>query len=178
MEILSPYYDHEPDPDYNPYINFHDRIVGSSQKDGIKILMPAIVMSELIGKHVAIGFDEYLNNLKIKVTFEGAKERKKYFKETYRKTDHYLGRLKGICDSIKDYYRHLDFLSDNLQSFKLSDILKNPPLHMEFNDHLLARIAGFYQCPLITHDGDFSVEDVPIFTANRQLLSLAKAVKV
>lgn len=172
LEILESSYK---SPHYMKYVKFFDKIT-SNPKDNIKIVMPSILLSEIINKKMDWAFDEFLaENPKLQnAIFSGEKKRKQCFKEDYRPSEHYRNRYQNIRANITDYHASIELISDNLDSFTCSKLLKKPVLHMEFNDYLLYKIADQCGYTIVTHDGDFAVENIPILTANPKLLNLMK----
>lgn len=155
----------------NRYINFFYDIVESSLDPKPKILMPTMLFSEVLNTWITkIAMNEYkeTNGIPSNAIFS--------LKKDYRPTQHYRENYEKICDDVMSIKDSLLFIND-------SNIVTDPPLYInpvvdpfDFNDFLYYQICKEFQKShtiiILTNDGDFQINDIPILTTNRDLLSL------
>jgi hypothetical protein len=152
---------------YNSSINFFNKIINNSVVNGAKIAIPSMLLSEVINRLLKdVYFIEYLSE-------NSNLEKTNYiYKNVYRKSDKYKEDLEIICSSIRDYHQHIHFVSDNANKYTCKQLIKNIPVHLDMNDYMYTKIAKEQGLVIVTNDGDFQVEDIPIYTSHNGLLSL------
>lgn len=153
------------------YSNFFYDIIESDLDPQPKVLMPTMLFSEILNTWLTkIAFSEYK---KVKAIPEDNSFR---YKHHYRPTQDYKDNYEKICDDVLSMRDSITFIND-------SSIVTNPPLYMtpvvdpfDFNDYLYYQICREFQrssqITILTNDGDFQINDIPLITAHRDLLSL------
>lgn len=111
---------------------------------------------------------------------KGDKVDPSYFKKVYREQPEFKLALQKIYDDFHIYARSCTLINDNFgqQGFGFTDLFTvNAPI-IEFNDNYLYKLAKHHSAIVITDDGDFFVEDIPVYTLNNTLVNKAKALAV
>lgn len=155
-----------------PYSNFFYNIIESSLDPQPKILMPTLLFSEILNTYLTkFALAEYKAIEGIPVsgsTFQ--------FKRDYRPSQHYKDSYEKVIDDILSFKNSLHFIDDK-------SIVTDPPLYLspavdpfDFNDYFYYQICKEFQkldtVTILTNDGDFQINDIPIITLNRTLLAL------
>lgn len=159
----------QPDPKQQKYIHFFERVLKS---DAI-ILLPAILVSEVVNRMIYFQMNRYAKK-------KGDKVDPSYFKKVYREQPEFKLALQKIYDDFHIYARSCTLINDNFgqQGFGFTDLFTvNAPI-IEFNDYYLYKLAKHHSAIVITDDGDFFVEDIPVYTLNNTLVNKAKAMAV
>lgn len=154
-----------------PYFNFFYKIIDSQLFPQPRIILPTLLFSEIVNTYltrVAIRDYKAQENIPDKTALD--------FKKDYRPTKHYRDSYKKICDDIMALRSSIIFINDD-------SVVKNPPGYLnwdvkefDFNDFFYYQICKEYQkqnkITIITNDGDFRINDIPIITVNRDILNL------
>ncbi len=152
------------------YLNFVERFKSDPNKP--KIAITAFLLSEVINRFL---HDEAFKKYCKKNTVE--RPEKSYYKMVYRTSKEYIEDYTNLCDDIYAYSNIFTMINDDLGNrVTIDQLLQNPSTSLDFNDnyyYLLAKLNGY---PIVTDDGDFFVEDVPILTYNNTLIEKAKSV--
>lgn len=155
---------------YQPYINFFNSII--TEKNGAKaeIVLPGLLLSEILNRLIHdIYFEEFVKSNPTRVSGNKRKD----FKDVYRNDPQYAIDIENACADIRAYHKKVSFISDRLEDFTFKDLIKKIPVHLDINDHIFAKMAAAQGLVIVTHDGDFKVEDVVILTSNPALLPLS-----
>ncbi len=153
------------------YLEFFDAIKDFSGSLKPKIVLPTTVLSEIINRLLRdIRFREFKDNPDNVGKIAGIEERKIY-KDVYRNDEQFRIDYGMICYDIKSYHNILEFVGDEFDTFRIKDILSNPPLGLDFNDFIITKIAKKNNFTIITDDADFLVENINILTANNKLIA-------
>lgn len=153
------------------YSDFFYDIVESYLTPKPKIVMPTMLFSEILNTWITkFAMDEYktLNGISRTDSFT--------FKKDYRPTQHYKDNYEKICDDVMSMKDSLLFIND-------SSVVTSPPMYIspavdpfDFNDYLYYQMCREFQqtspITILTNDGDFQINDIPVITAHRDLLSL------
>lgn len=159
----------QPDSKQQKYIHFFECVLKS---DAI-ILLPAILVSEVVNRMIYFQMNRYAKK-------KGDKVDPSYFKKVYREQPEFKLALQKIYDDFHIYARSCTLINDNFgqQGFGFTDLFTvNAPI-IEFNDNYLYKLAKHHSAIVITDDGDFFVEDIPVYTLNNTLVNKAKALAV
>ena len=133
-------------------------------------------MSEIINRLLRdIRFREFKDNPVNSQKIAGVEE-KKIYKDVYRNDEQFRIDYEMICYDIKSYHNILEFVGDEFNTFRIKDILSNPPLGLDFNDFIITKIAKKNNYTIITDDADFLVEDSSILTANNRLIKKSNSL--
>lgn len=151
------------------YVTFFEKFKNSIPKPPPRIILLSLILSEIINSCLGIARIKYADR-------EGIpkEKQKEFFKNKrsgYRTTDDYKKQYRLICDDMKSYNTFYEIVNDEFNHLNLQSFLKNPPIKLDFNDYYYYRLAKKKGYTIVTHDGDFFVEDVEIITANQTLLS-------
>jgi predicted nucleic acid-binding protein len=153
-------------PQEQIYIDFFEQIIDDAVQP--RILMPSVLFSEIVNTYIRqIAFEDFkqsCNNYRLN------------FKRDFRPTNEHQLAYGSILDDLSSYKQYMHFIDD-------ASILKPSPLYLsktnmyiDFNDkyyiHLLQEYSKTNRLIIVTNDGDFDVQDIPILTLNRNLLAL------
>lgn len=162
LAVLESYYNNQ---QYSPYIKFFGQI--SDLNNGSRIAVVGVLISEIINRVIR---DIYLWDYCQEFSFD-------YntidFKKDYKSSTSYSTDMISVCTSISAYHQHMLFISDNLNQYSTKKLLRNIPASLDFNDHMLVKIAQEQSLTIVTHDKDFSVENVEILTVSKELLNIS-----
>ena len=152
------------------YLNFFEKFRNSPYHP--KIAMLSLVLSEVINRYIReVSYNMFLKKRGI------SKPTADTFKNVYRSSLEYQKDYNSLCEDIKSYQNYFVLQSDGLQEeVKQRDILREPPLKLDFNDLYYYQLAKSRQYTIVTDDGDFLVEDVEIITANGNLIKNASTI--
>lgn len=153
------------------YNDFFYNIIESNLDPKPKVIMPTMLFSEILNTWLTkFAVNEYktLRGIDSKANFS--------MKRDYRPTQHYRDNYEKICDDILSMKDSLIFIDD-------SSVVSHPPKYIssavdpfDFNDYLYYQLCLDFQrtssLTILTNDSDFQIEDIPIITANRDLLVL------
>lgn len=153
------------------YSDFFYDIIESTLDPKPKVVIPTMLFSEVLNTWLTnIAMPEYkiIQGIAPNVQFK--------FKRDYRPTQHYRDNYEKVCDDILSMKDSITFIND-------SKVVAHPPLYIapivdpfDFNDYLYYQICKEFQkdspISIVTNDGDFQVNDIPIITANNTLLTL------
>jgi predicted nucleic acid-binding protein len=153
------------------YSDFFYNIIESDLDPKPKILMPTLLFSEILNtflKHIALPEYKAINGIGDLTPFN--------YKLTYKSTQHYKDSYEKVCDDILSLRSAILFLND-------SSVVTDPPIYInpfvdpfDFNDFFYYSICKEYiksePVTILTNDSDFKINDIPIITSNRALLSL------
>jgi hypothetical protein len=151
---------------YSDCTSFFNKIINNSVVTDAKIAIPTMLLSEIINRLLKdVFYRDFL-------LFNPVDFNSKHYKNVYRKHEQYKIDLEIICSSIRDYHQHIQFVSDNANKYTCKQLIKNIPTHLDMNDYMYTKIAKEQDLVIVTNDGDFQVEDIPIYTSHKGLLSL------
>ena len=164
------------------YIDFWEAIVHIHSRKGVpslekrtknfpKIVLPAIVLTEVINAHLRIASELYLKtNPPVLKPFQS----KPTFKENYRPTPHYQQKLRQILSDIQSLSDYLELKDDGFSSLGIIDQdFSNFNPDFDFNDYFFAKLFKNTGIPIVTHDKDYAMfEGITIFTLNEKLLKI------
>lgn len=165
LAVLEPIYSSKP---FRPYVNFFNSIINETVVKDAVIVVPGLLLSELLNRLINdIHYKEYcLSDVPLPHENKHA-----HFKK-YRRSKQYKVDIEIACSSIRDYHRKIEFVSDNLEQYSCKDLIKNIPTHLDINDYMYSKMALEQGFVIVTHDGDFQVEDVTVITSHPDLLKL------
>lgn len=157
-------------PREQKYIDFFQKFFSSPANP--RIAVTSMVLAEVINRIMReVAMAKYIkeNNVpEVQVT-------KGYYKEVYRKTNHFKIQYELLCDDIKAYHTKFELLEDSFgKGIKAKHVLSRPSYTLDFNDSYYVLLAKNHKIPIITDDGDFFVDDVEILTYNDALYQRGK----
>lgn len=98
------------------------------------------------------------------------------FKDDYRFTTHCKENYEKICDDIKGFSSSILFIPDNCIINNITSILSSPSQSLDFNDYIYYQLCKEFSketsVSIVTNDGDFAIEDLPVFTLLPALFKL------
>lgn len=158
-------------PPFNPsgrdakYLKFFEKFRNDDANP--KIALTSLILSEVINRLMR----EYAMSKYLK---ENGIDRnsisKGFYKETYRKSEHFKQHYESLCDDIKAFHNLYTLINDGLGKEIMSKhIISCPPTGLDFNDNYYYELAKKKKLAIITDDGDFFVEGVEILTYNEGL---------
>ena len=94
----------------------------------------------------------------------------KYFK-TFRNSQHFKVVAADITADAKRVIQHCSLIESGSESLKINDLLNEYANgDSDFNDQVITDLCKNNGFTLITNDSDFKTQEIPILTANRNLL--------
>jgi hypothetical protein len=148
------------------YVDYFSAIIDDTVQP--RILMPSVLFSEIINTYIRqVAFEDYKRSL-------GSSNLN--FKRDFRPTRDYLNAYDSILDDLSSYKKCLQFIDDKDILHPVPHYLTKSNIHIDFNDkyyfHLLSVIMKNQDLTIVTNDGDFQIENIPILTVNATLLRL------
>lgn len=152
------------------YMAFFQKFLKSPEKP--KIAVTSLVLSEVINRIMReVAMRKYI----MENAIPEADVKPGFYKEVYRKTEHFKQQYDLLRDEIRGYADSCVFVSDSLgEEIPADDILTHPLYHLDFNDAYYVLLAKKHGFPIVTDDGDFFVEDVRVLTYNDSLYKKGK----
>lgn len=153
------------------YSDFFYRIIDSESEIKPKFLLPTLLFSEIINIYLKkFALIEYAN-------IEGiSKPESIIYKKDYRPTQHYKDSYEKICDDINALRESILFIDDSSIVGDSPFFMTTIPNYFDFNDYFYYQLCKTFSInhPLIiiTNDGDFRINDMPIYTVSKELLNL------
>ena len=136
----------------NVYSKAFERILAAKSCIYIDIL----VVSEFINTYAKIKWN-------INATSESFK--------TFRNSDDFKPIAQEIADNTKRVLGHCSRIENDFKTVKIDDLLNDYATgDFDFNDQMITDLCKRKGLKLITNDGDFKDQGIPILTANSKLL--------
>ena len=171
-----------------PYLNFFEDMIELNETDDsknrVKLVKPKIIVTSLLVSEI---FNAYMRQVAMKVyyTNEGLKMglnkdaaesdwRRYDFKKHYRGTENYRSQLRKLKSDFLAYLSYMEFRDDGFKALDPKTVIQSISDSTDFNDFLYYYSLVDEQIPIVTNDGDFIFQDIPIITANWKLLSVTK----
>jgi hypothetical protein len=148
------------------YVDFFEDLINDTIQP--KILMPSVLFSEIVNTYIRqVALEDFKNTSGIL---------NPNFKRDFRPTPEYLNAYHSILDDLNSYKSCIQFIDDSNILSPLPHFLSRAFTNIDFNDkyyyHLLKELSKNTAITIVTNDGDFHIEDIPILTVNRDLLAL------
>jgi hypothetical protein len=164
----------KPENEYIDYLIFLDNLIAFHENPQNKsLLRPKILFASILATEVV---NVYLRKISMRLYNFDNSLRISTLKD-YRNNSHYkseLGRLvddmltfKHLCVTVDDKFQEDDFFNTIKQFIKQND----------FNDFFYMNLCRKCNCPIITHDGGFTDQDITILTRNKKLLARNQSKK-
>ena len=95
----------------------------------------------------------------------------KRFKE-FRKSPDFNPVAQEISDNVNRVLNHCSRIESGFEVLSIGDLLDDYAAgDSDFNDQVITELCKLKGLRLITHDGDFRGQGIPVLTANKHLLS-------
>ena len=178
------------DPRLEPYLTFFEGIVNLHTITDSKLLkkircQPKIIVTSLLLSEI---FNGYMRQIAMRVyydiqaTKDGAKapqELKAFrsrfdFKKDYRKTDDYKEKLRRLKSDFLAFRSFIDFRDDRFVELDPQTLIREINQDSDFNDFYYYYSLAAEGVPIVTDDGDFIFQDIPIITNNPKLLKVGR----
>lgn len=160
-------------PHERAYVDFFEAIITlythppqrqKKLKNLPKLVMTSMLLSEVINAYMRqIAFNAY-RSTNTTVTD---------FKRDYRSTTDYKQQLRTITSDIQEYREYIELIDDDFRAtdpYGLLSLLQSGTALYDFNDLYYYRSLRGKAVAIVTHDGDFVFQDIPILTVNKNLL--------
>lgn len=90
----------------------------------------------------------------------------------FRKTANFKPIAEEIAANLKQVLRHCSRIESDFAGFDINGLIDEYAAgHADFNDQILAELCKRRGLTLVTDDGDFRGQGIPVVTANRRLLA-------
>lgn len=91
--------------------------------------------------------------------------------KTFRSSSDFKPIAKDIVADVKRVLKHCKQIESGFKALNMNDLLNDYAAgNSDFNDQVITEICKSNGFTLITNDGDFKTQDIPILTANSNLL--------
>lgn len=135
------------------YTNAFNRILQAKSR----IYIDVLVVSEFINSYA-------------RVRWKLIAPRVNQFKD-FRNSQGFKPVAKNIADDVKQIMRHCSRIESGFEVLDIGDLLNDYATgDYDFNDQVITEICKSNGFTLITNDGDFKTQEIPILTANAKLL--------
>ena len=93
--------------------------------------------------------------------------------KVFRNSQDFKPVAKDITTKVNQILKHCLRIESEFETLKIGDLLKDYAIGgLDFNDQVITELCKSNGFMLITDDGDFNTQEIPILTANRSLLSI------
>ena len=141
------------DPEVGIYSQTLKRILDAQSR----VFIDVLVVSEFINTYARI---------KWRLVAPGIKTFKKF-----RKSPDFNPVAQEISDNVKRLLNHCSRIESGFEVLSIGDLLDAyAEGGSDFNDQVITELCKLRGFRLITHDGDFRGQGIPILTANKRLL--------
>lgn len=91
--------------------------------------------------------------------------------KTFRKSREFKPVAQAIASDVKRVFRHCARVENSFAVLDINDLIDDYAVgNFDFNDQILADLCKKKGLKLVTDDGDFKSQGVPVITANMRLL--------
>lgn len=137
-----------------------------------RIVLPSLIVSEVVNRILR---EVYMNKFIKKEKIDKLSINSGFYKETYRKTEHFRISYNMLVDDIKSYNSTVDLINDGFgDELKYKHVLSNLPTGLDFNDNYYYLLAKKREYIVVTDDKDFWVQDIKIITQSQTLIDKSK----
>ncbi|MFB9863147.1 hypothetical protein ACFFMH_07720 [Rufibacter immobilis] len=155
-----------------PYLEFWDNLTALSSGEKKVVAVNSTLVSEILNTFLRIKFKSYQDELIQFHNEPATKVRELKFKVDYRSTQRYKDDILQFSSEFAAYSYYIQFLNDSSDKIDLVSLLEEMPSYSDFNDFFYYKFCIHYNLPIITDDGDFRFKNLPIITANNNLLKI------
>ena len=135
------------------YTNAFNRILQAKSR----IYIDALVVSEFINSYARVRWKLIAPHIN-------------QFKD-FRNSQGFEPVAKNIVDDVKQIMKHCSRIESGFATLSIDNLLSNYATgDYDFNDQVITEICKSNGFTLITNDGDFKTQRIPILTANQSLL--------
>ncbi|HWK03777.1 MAG TPA: hypothetical protein VNS58_09100 [Puia sp.] len=157
------------------YMQFFEEVFNAAKQGKATILLPALMVGEIVNRYI-------LNVEMVKFARSKGEDVRSpnYFKLKFRPAPEYKAAKAKIYDDLCIYQIGCQLINDNFGSpgFGYGDLLDGKNVALDFGDNYFYQLALHHHAILVTHDADFFLENIPIYTLNHQLIEKANAALV
>lgn len=149
------------------YITFFQKF--RENKLNSKIGVTNLIIGEVINRYLRdIKFNIFCSENRIE-------NKKENYKKIYQKSHQYIIDFASICSEFEVYSDILMPINDGFGTdLNLDDIFNSPPIHFDYTDYQIYKLALKHKFIIVTDDSDFYVQDVEILTLNYKLINKYK----
>ena len=145
---------HKPtEPTVQTYSDVFNRILNAQSK----IYIDVLVVSEFINAYARRKWrhiSPHLHSFKV-----------------FRNSSDFKSVAQDIAAEVKQIMKHCSRIESSFATLRIDDLLNDYATgDFDFNDQVITEICKTNGFTLITNDGDFKTQEIPILTANRTLL--------
>ena len=91
--------------------------------------------------------------------------------KVFRNSRHFKPVAKAIAAEVKQIMKHCSRIESGFATLAIEDLLDDYAIgNFDFNDQVITQLCKSNGLTLITDDGDFETQEIPVLTANRDLL--------
>ena len=147
----------EPKYQSNRWMAIYSRIFKRILKAKSDIYIDILVVSEFINRYAKLKYNvDAPPNVKFK---------------DFRNSSDFKPVAKNIAADVKRVLKHCKQIGSGFKALNMDDLLNDYATgNFDFNDQVITEICKNNGFTLITNDSDFKTQDIPILTANSNLL--------
>ena len=145
---------HKPtEPTVQTYSNVFNRILNAQSK----IYIDVLVVSEFINVYARRKWRLISPHL--------------YPFKAFRNSSDFKSVAQDIAAEVKQIMKHCSRIESGFATLRIDDLLNDYAVgDFDFNDQVITQLCKINGFTLITNDGDFETQDIPVLTANSKLL--------
>lgn len=162
-----------PDNHYYDYMQWIEDVIDANEKGNpdndpsILHSHPKIIFTSLLATEIV---NAYSRKISQKIYQIETGDSSKTFKQ-YRKEPHYRRELGMLVDDIVAYKNYCLTQNDDFRNLDFFNTIKSFTNDFDFNDYFYMNSCLIADCPIVTHDGDFTNPYNTILTKNRRILN-------
>ena len=146
---------HKPAPSW--VVNIYSKTFRRILKAKSQIYIDVLVLSEFINRYARMKCDLVAPNQSFK---------------DFRNSSHFKPVAQDIAADTKLVLQHCSRIENGFATLAIDDLITDYAAgNSDFNDQVITEICRSNGLTLITNDGDFKSQEIPILTANKSLLN-------
>lgn len=147
-----------PQQPMNYCVNIYSKLFSDTVNAKSQIYIDVLVVSEFINRYVRLEwelFGQYTDSFK-----------------DFRNSVDFPPVAQGVVVAVKFIMKHCRKIESGYANLDIDSLMENyADGESDFNDLIIIELCKNYGLTLVTHDGDFNTQEIPILTANRSLLN-------
>jgi len=122
-----------------------------------RIYIDVLILSEFINTYARLKWNQTASHIKFKA---------------FRNSPDFKPVAQDIAADVKLVLKHCLQIEDGFEVLDLDDLMDGYAAgECDFNDQIIVALCKRKGLKLVTDDGDFNAQEIPLVTANRRLLS-------
>ena len=147
----------EPEYQRNRWMRIYSEAFKSILKAKSQIYIDVLVISEFINRYAKVKYDV---DAPPDIEFKN-----------FRTSQDFEAVAQGITADVKRVLKHCTRIESDFATLGIDDLLNDYATgNFDFNDQVITELCKSNGFTLITNDSDFKTQEIPVLTANRNLL--------